>query len=40
LSNAKNRADLQGIIDLRNTLAGLQSGLAIAMEEFAELFPA
>jgi hypothetical protein len=40
LNVAVRNADLQGIIRAKNELAGYESGLAVATEYFAVLFPA
>jgi len=40
LKSALANANLQGVIDHTNLVRGLESGLAVATEAFAQLFPA
>jgi len=39
LAQAIRNADLQGIIDAKNKLAGFESGLEVASMYFRQLFP-
>lgn len=39
LTQAVRSANLQDIINAKNELAGYESGLEVAMEYFAQLFP-